>query len=186
MKGDTSSEHVRRVRPILITATVIACLLALAVTRIPTVSEARSAHTGTTHQLFDLLNGLEAIALHEIFTDDAMIQSPDGQFEGPTGAREYMATLTKAFPTASFTVQRLEIVNDTVVAQWTMTGVQYGDYQGRPASCAGVAVTGAAILQFEDQLIDRVWIHYDRLSLVRQIELFSQVDSGSRPTCRHR
>ncbi|MDQ3227769.1 MAG: ester cyclase [Chloroflexota bacterium] len=186
MKQDSGKHQRRRTGLILATAMFIACLLAFGLTRIPTVSEAGSANTGTTHQFFGLLNGQDDADMEAMYTDDAVIQSPEGQFVGPAGSSEFMTTLTDAFPTASFTIQRLERINDTIVAQWTMAGVQYGPYQGRDASCAGVAMNGVAVIQFEDQLIDNLWIHYDRLSIVRQIESFRELDPGTRPTCRNR
>lgn len=169
---------------LLATGVVIASLLVLGLTQVPSASKAQSANLESTLQFFDHLNGIEALALEEKFTDDAAIHVPEGEFRGPGGAELFAATLREAFPTASFTIRYLESVDDTVVVRWSMVGRQYGEYQGQPASCAAVTANGVSIIRFEDRLIDEQWTHYDRLALVRQIESFNEIDPGSRPTCR--
>lgn len=172
--------------PVIVIGIIITALLVLGQTRIGAVSEETPANLETTRQVFNHLNGNPLVATGELFTDDAAIHTPEGKFQGPIGAGEFMTTLDEAFPNASFTIRQLEIANDTVTARWSMNGIHIGDYQGQTANCAAVTLDGAAIVRFEDQLIDELWVHYDRLGLVRQIEAFNQIDTDLRPGCRNR
>ena len=183
--GDTSRRS-RRWIPFIMAGIIISGVLVLGQTQLGAVSKGNPANIETARQFFNHLNGDPFVAAVELFTDDAAIHTPEGKFQGPIGAADFVATLDEAFPNASFTIRRLEIANELVTAQWTMTGKQYGDYQGLSPSCAAVTMSGVAIIRFEDQLIDEQWIHYDRLALVRQIESFNQIDAGSRPGCRNR
>jgi len=173
-------------RPLIVIGIVIACMLALGLTQVATVSTSEPANKETTHLFFDHLNGERVAPLQEFFTDDAAIHTSEGEFQGPGGADLFAATLREAFPTISFTTQQLESVDDIVMVRWSMVGGHYGDYQGQSASCAAVTANGVAILRFEDRMIDEQWIHYDRLAIVRQIELFNEIDPSWRPTCPNR
>ena len=170
--------------PYIVVSIVIACLLALGLTRVASVSTSEPANAETTRLFFDHLNGERVAPLQEFFTDDAAIHTSEGEFQGPGGADLFAATLREAFPTISFTTQQLESVDDIVMVRWSMVGSHYGDYQGQFASCAAVTANGVAILRFEDRLIDEQWLYYDRLAIIRQIELFDEIDPTWRPTCR--
>lgn len=186
MKRFTGIHHSRMAGAFLATGIFIASLWALELTPLPSASTAQSANQATTRLFFDLLNGSDVVDAQELFTDDAAVHSPEGEYLGPEGAEQFVATLDDAFPTLSFTIQQLESVDDTMMVRWSMVGQQYGDYEGQPASCASVTTTGVAIIRFEDRLIDEQWFHYDRLALVRQIQLFSKIEPGSRPSCPNR
>jgi predicted ester cyclase len=172
--------------PIVAIAIVIGALLVVGQSRLGAVSEGTQTNLESTRQFFDHLNGDPGVAPGELFTDDAAIHTPDGEFLGPAGAGEFVREIRAAFPTASFTIHHLETANNTVTVRWSMSGIHYGEYQGEAAKCAGVILDGAAIIRFEDRLIDEQWLLYDRLALVRQIETFNQIDANSRPGCRNR
>ncbi len=172
--------------PYIVVSIVIACLLALGLTRVASVSTSEPANAETTRLFFDHMNGDRVAPLQEFFTDDAAIHTSEGEFHGPDGAGRFVATLEEAFPRMAFTIRHVESVNDIVMVRWSMVGGHYGDYQGQSASCAAVTANGVAILRFEDRMIDEQWIHYDRLAMVRQIELFNEIDPSWRPTCPNR
>lgn len=172
--------------PCIVVSIVVACVLALGLTRVASVSTSEPANAETTRLFLDHLNGDRVEPFQELFTDDAAIHTSEGEFQGPGGAELFAAMLREAFPTISFTIRHLESVDDIAMVRWSMVGGHYGDYQGQPASCAAVTANGVAIFRFEDRLIDEQWMYYDRLALVRQIELFSEIDPGSRPSCPNR
>jgi len=186
MKRFTGIHHSRMAGAFLATGIFIASLWALELTQLPSASTAQSANEAATRLFFDLLNGSDTVAAQELFTDDAAVHSPEGEYLGPEGARRLVATLDEAFPTVVFTIRQQASVEDTVIVRWSMVGTQFGDYQGQTASCAAVTTIGVAIFRFEDQLIDEQWMYYDRLALVRQIQLYSEIDPGSRPSCPNR
>lgn len=163
---------------------VVACMLALGLTQVASVSTSVPANAETTRLFFDHLNGDRVGPLQELFTDDAAIHTSEGEFQGPGGAELFAATLGEAFPRMAFTIRQLESVDDTVMVHWSMVGRHYGDYRGQSASCAAVTANGVSILRFEDRLIDEQWIYYDRMAIVRQIEVFNEIDPSWRPTCR--
>ena len=181
-----STRRFHRWSSLIAIAVVVAGLLVFGQTRLGAVSEGNQANLESTRQFFNHLNGDELVSPLELFTDDAAIHTPEGEFLGPIGAGDFLTEIREAFPTASFTIRQLEISNNTVTARWSMFGIQYGEYQGEPAKCAGVVLGGVALIRFEDQLIDEQWLQYDRLALVRQIGAFNQISASSRPGCPNR
>lgn len=172
--------------PFVAIAIVTAGLLAIGQTQLGAVSDGNKANLETTRQFISYLNGDHDLDAVELITDDAAIHAPDGNFEGPIGAGKFVAEFRAVFPTASFTIRRLEVASNTVTVRWSMTGIHYREYQGLSPMCAGVALDGVTVMRFEDQLIDEQWTHYDRLALIRQIESFNQIDTDLRPGCRNR
>lgn len=190
MTGSTRPGRVTRrtlrLVPFVAIAIVIAGVLVMGQSQLGAVSEGNQANLESARLFFDYLNGDRDLDAVELFTDDAAIHVPDGEFEGPIGAGEFVSEIRAVFPTAFFTIRQLETASNTVTVRWSMTGIHYGEYQGLSAKCAGVALDGVTVMRFEDQLIDEQWFHYDRLALVRQIEAFNQIDTDSRPGCRNR
>lgn len=171
---------------VIVVVITITGLLVFGQTRLGAVSEGTQANLESTRQFFNYLNGDSAVATLELFTDDAAIHTPEGEFQGPIGAGDFVSGLREAFPTATFTIRHLEVANNNATVRWSMSGIHYGEYQGHSAECSGVVLDGVAIFRFEDQLIDEQWLHYDRLALVRQIDAFNQISASSRPGCRNR
>ena len=111
-----------------------------------------------------------------IMDASATTHTPAGDFNGPGGFEQYVAEIWADFPDAIFAIHDGFADGDNMTVQWTMSHL----------GPDGQAITleGVAILRFENHMIAETWIHYDRLSLLEQLESAqSPADSRICPPC---
>jgi predicted ester cyclase len=101
---------------------------------------------------------------------EATTHTPHGDFAGPAGFEEYAAEAWRAFPDATFTINEWTAGADQITVRWTMAGRHLGDFGTHRATGAVVRLEGIAILHFEEGMIAKSWLQYDRMSLVEQIQ----------------
>jgi steroid delta-isomerase-like uncharacterized protein len=109
-------------------------------------------------------------------TDDVLasdfVGRPGGlgePFEGPKGAKEFLARLREGFPDMTFAVENLIAEGDFVAARWVATGTHDGEFMGAEPSGRPVKFGGMTMLSFEDGLIRAGWTELDAVTMLRQI-----------------
>lgn len=114
---------------------------------------------------------------------DAAIHTPEGEFRGHKGAREFAQTLWAAFSRLTFTTTAPVQDGDLITVRWELTGINTGSYAGLEVACAPVAVEGVAIMRFHQGQITEQWVWYDRFALMGQIDGFNQIAPESQRDC---
>jgi predicted ester cyclase len=123
-------------------------------------------------RLFDAINNasldeLPQVVAGEVVDHNAVIFM---QPEGPGGVEEGIRMLLQAFPDLHLTTQELLAEGDKVVARFTMSGTNAGDYRGLPAPTQQYFESEAiAILRIADGRVAELWGTADRLGMLSQL-----------------
>ena len=110
--------------------------------------------------------------IDEICHPDVLIRTPlPIQTTGPQAVKEVFATLHRAFPDLSVTIEDLIEEGDKVVARNTVTGTHQGKYMGLPPTGKSVTYNEIFIARFADGRIAETWGVVDVLSQMKQLGL---------------
>jgi steroid delta-isomerase-like uncharacterized protein len=89
---------------------------------------------------------------------------------GPEGVRRFYARLLAVLPDLAVRVHDLLAAErDTVVARFTITGTQQGEFLGVPASGKPVAITEITIWRIAKGKIVERWTEFDALGALQQL-----------------
>ncbi len=113
----------------------------------------------------------------------ALLYTPEGDFAGANGQGEFVSQLRDSFSNVRFDVRNTESAGSLLIIEFTMSGIQDGEYLNIAPRCAGISVNGVAVLEVGDLGVERQWIAYDREAILSQIDAFSRIAPESRPTC---
>ena len=83
--------------------------------------------------------------------------------------RKSIAAMRAVFPDIHFDLHDLLVDGDKVVARWTCTGTQRGEFRGVAPTGKHVAFTGINIYPLRDGKIIERWAEEDGLSLLQQL-----------------
>lgn len=72
----------------------------------------------------EVINDRNAAGAERLIADDAIIHTPRGDFTGPAGLLEYVDSIDRTYPGASFDVTSIVVDGDEIVVEWTMTTTQ--------------------------------------------------------------
>jgi steroid delta-isomerase-like uncharacterized protein len=108
--------------------------------------------------------------IDEVFLPDMRMRTPlPIQATGAQAIKEVFATLHRAFPDLTVTVEDLIEEGDQVVARQTVTGTHRGEYMGHPPTGKTVTYNEIFIFLFTDGRIAETWGVVDVLSQMRQL-----------------
>ncbi|MFC4585515.1 ester cyclase [Sphaerisporangium corydalis] len=134
------------------------------------MSDARRA----VDRLKDAYNSHDLEALAQCFTERPVLVSPDGIAEDKEEIASYYGQFMQAFPDTIVTPQSVTGSEDTLVAEFTITGTHKGPFlvpgggileaTGRP-----IAIGACSVSIVEERLILSHRIYYDQLELVTQL-----------------
>ena len=130
---------------------------------------AQDARTLTTRILLEIWNAKVPSLIPELYSDDCVIHTPDGEVRGVEGSRRLYQTYIGAFPDVQFEIQQIIAEGDRAVAQLVFTGTHQGPLGKVPASGNPVRVANACFFRFAGgKLVEQQGV-WDSLSLMRQI-----------------
>ena len=124
------------------------------------------------HQLFDAINNGAVDRLSELVAADVIDHNAVifMQPEGPGGVEEGIRMLLQGFPDLHLTIQELVAEGDKVVARFTMSGTNTGDYRGLPAPTQQYFESEAiAILRIAEGRVAELRGTADRLGMLTQL-----------------
>jgi steroid delta-isomerase-like uncharacterized protein len=123
-------------------------------------------------RLFDIINDgrldeLAQVVAQDVVDHNAVIFM---QPEGPGGVEEGVRMLLQGFPDLRLTTQELLAEDDQVVARFTMSGTNTGDYRGLPAPTQQRFESEAiAILRIAGGRVTELRGTADRLGMLTQL-----------------
>lgn len=130
---------------------------------------AHDARTLTLRILRDIWNAKNPALIEELYGEDCVIHTPDGEVRGIEGGRRLYETYVAAFPDVRFEIQRIVAEDAMAVALLLFTGTHEGPLGKVPASGNAVTVANACFFRFsEGRLVEQKGV-WDSLSLMRQI-----------------
>lgn len=113
------------------------------------------------------------------YTDDAVLRSPDGVYEGKAALLEYWTREKASFPDSSVEMIRSIEEGDTVAGEWTWSGTNRGpltlpDGSELPATGKRVEITGAEIVRFSGDKVVEHHLHFDNMAAFGQLGLLPE------------
>jgi steroid delta-isomerase-like uncharacterized protein len=131
---------------------------------------ASNSRTLTARILQEIWNAKNLSLIEELYDDDCIIHTPDGEVHGIDGSRRLYQTYISAFPDVHFEIQQIVAEDDMASAQLVFTGTHSGPLGKVPASGNRVRVSNNCFFRFADgKLIEQKGV-WDTLSLMRQIK----------------
>ena len=114
-------------------------------------------------------NAKNASLIDELYSDDCVIHTPDGEVRGIDGARDLYDVYTSSFPDVRFEIEQIVAEGDMAIAQLVFTGTHLGALGDIPASGNAVRIDNSCFFRFsEGRLVEQKGV-WDSLSFMRQI-----------------
>ena len=130
---------------------------------------AQDARTLTSRILREIWNAKNPSLIEELYGDECVIHTPDGEVRGVEGGKRLYETYTASFPDVQFEIQQIVAEGDMASAQLIFTGTHKGPLGGIPASGNFVRVANNCFFRFANgKLVEQKGV-WDSLSLMRQI-----------------
>jgi predicted ester cyclase len=129
-------------------------------------------------RLFDAINGGRLDELAQVVAPDVVDHNAVifMQPEGSGGVEEGIRMLLQGFPDLRLTTQELLAEGDQVVARFTMSGTNTGDYRGLPAPTQQHFESEAiAILRIADGRVTELRGTADRLGMLTQLGILPDI-----------
>jgi steroid delta-isomerase-like uncharacterized protein len=123
----------------------------------------------TLRILQEVWNAKNPVLIEELYSEDCVIHTPDGEVRGVEGSKRLYQTYISSFPDVQFEIQHIVAEGDMASAQLLFTGTHKGPLGKVPASGNFVKVANNCFFRFADgKLIEQKGV-WDSLSLMRQI-----------------
>ena len=118
----------------------------------------------------EAINSGDLDALNDLVSAEVFDHDPaPGQLPGPAGYIEFFKSMRTAFPDMHIEVDKLIADGDCVSFAYTLTGTNYGEFRGLPASENSVKIRGMQISRFKDGKMVERWGSSDEMALMKQI-----------------
>jgi steroid delta-isomerase-like uncharacterized protein len=129
-------------------------------------------------RLFDAINNGDLDELPQVVAPDVVDHNAVifTQPEGPGGVQEGIRMLLQGFPDLHLTTQELLAEGDQVVARFTMSGTNTGDYRGLPAPTQQRFQSEAiTIMRIADGRVAEIRGTADRLGMLTQLGILPDI-----------
>ena len=123
-------------------------------------------------QVFDAWNAHDVKRVQAFLADDYTWESDTlpAPARGREAHRQVMEMYLHAFPDLHFEVEQMLACGDCVVTRWLSTGTHKGELMGIPATNRrGEGIHGCTVHEVKDGKVQRDWVHWDALTLLRQL-----------------
>jgi steroid delta-isomerase-like uncharacterized protein len=109
--------------------------------------------------------------IKEIISPSHALQAPNifGSSIGPEAYKRNVLLFLAAYSDLHFTIDDFITENDKVVACWTLSGTQRGEFMGIPATNKKVSVEGITIHNVAGGRIMDSYSNWDALGMMRQL-----------------
>lgn len=128
----------------------------------------------TVEQFYDRFGKGDLAGAVAMFAATVQITDPGlGRVEGLDALRSYLVGLKEWVPDAQAVVERIFVMEDTVIVEGRFTGTSMGtiagDGEGRPSSGAKIDLAFADFARVHDDRIVEYRTYYDQVSLLTQL-----------------
>jgi steroid delta-isomerase-like uncharacterized protein len=115
------------------------------------------------------LNQRKSGILPEIYTEDAILHTPNGERTGLAAIQETVDTVHKMFPDHHFKVEDIIVSGDKAAARWSMTATHTVPLGGVPPTGKSITQNAIVLYRFEGDRIAEQWLQLDQAGVLRQI-----------------
>lgn len=128
---------------------------------------------GTVRGFFDALNARDYARAAGAIAEHCHWQSVGSEsvFRGPTAIVAGLREFVTSFPDWRVDLERITVADQIVVVEWTTTGTFSHAFRGREPNGKSFRRLGCAIADLDRGLIVRYRDYYDRVTLLKQLDL---------------
>ena len=91
-------------------------------------------------------------------------------YSGHEGARKLFTLYLTAFPDLHFDIEQIVAAGDSyVVVRWRSSGTHRGPLATIPATGRKASNHGCTVMEIKNQRVERVWVYFDNVHLLRQL-----------------
>src|SRR5262245_40908834 len=101
-----------------------------------------------TLRILQIWNAKNPSLIEELYGEDSVIHTPDGEVRGIAGSKQLYHTYTSAFPDLQFEIEEIVAENDSAAAQLLFTGTHKGPLGDLPPSGRFVKVANNCFFRF--------------------------------------
>ncbi len=119
----------------------------------------------------EVWNNRKLELISEIISPSHALQAPNvaGSAVGPEAYKRQVLRFLEGYPDLHWTVEDTIAEEDKVVACWTISGTQKGEYLGIPATNKKVSVDGITIHHIANGKIMDSYSNWDALGMMQQL-----------------
>ena len=107
--------------------------------------------------------------LEGFYTEDFVMHTPIGKFEGPSGYRQIYDTYVNAFSDCQFTIDDELSAGDRNVVRYTFSGTHDGELMGVAPTGKRVSISGISISRLVGGKVAEEWPVWDQMGVMQQI-----------------
>jgi predicted ester cyclase len=135
---------------------------------------------GIARELIDegtaFYNKADVVGFVSLYSDDIVLTTPDGRFEGHEAAQAYFQAMLTSFPDSHVTIGRRCESDDLYFGEFTVTGSNTGpitmpDGSELPPTQKHVEIPGTEIAEVANGKIVRHDMMWDNMSVMTQLGL---------------
>ena len=124
----------------------------------------------TLRILQEIWNAKDPSLIDELYSNDCVIHTPDGEVHGIEGSKQLYRTYTSAFPDMQFEIEEIVAENDMAAVQLVARGTHKGPLGALPASGNSVKVANNCFFRFAGGKVIKQKGVWDTLRLMQQIK----------------
>ena len=120
-------------------------------------------------KLVDAYNGDDPSAFDSLFAEDCVLVRDEEQANGREAIKSVLARIKRAFPDIRYRIDDVIAAGDRLVLRWEARGTHRGEYLGMAPTGRPASYTGITIYERKNDMIGRIWVVADLLSLLRRL-----------------
>lgn len=133
-------------------------------------SELEMENKEATQRIWEILESGDLAQLSEVLADDVVLRVPgEDEMRGIDAYREYVQSLSRAFPDVSFEVHDMFLDDDVVITHFTWRATHEGEIEGIEATGETVETEGVTINRFKDGKAVEDINYWDNLEFFQQL-----------------
>lgn len=118
---------------------------------------------------YEALNNRDPDLFREVHADDVVLHDTNDDARGIDALTEHQWAFIEAFADLNYEIEDMIAEGDRVAVRHTATGIHEGELQGIEPTGAEVEVPVMIMFRLENGKIAEVWLHDDRLGMLRQL-----------------
>ncbi|HSU30898.1 MAG TPA: ester cyclase [Bryobacteraceae bacterium] len=131
--------------------------------------------------VIQLWNTGDSEVAKKLYSDNARRYDPNQPEpgRGPQEISRYIAEVRTAYPDFHLEINESVQEGNLLVSHWTCTGTHRGKFLGMPPTGRGITIRGLTLGRIEDGKITEEYVYFDRLTMLEQLGLASNVGHRS-------
>lgn len=130
--------------------------------------------TDTVREYLRAFNERDWDAFRELLADDVVEHSAGEDLHGADEIIEFFEGRFETFPDYEGSTEAMIAEGDLVTVRYTARGTHSGEFEGVEPTGQSIEWTGIAIYRVEGDEIAEIWLEYDRLGLLDQLEVLER------------